>query len=82
VALALGTRVAIAPQGVTPRHFVGAACLCGVGDTLALLMADRAFNSQDAAIAKLAVLAGSATAALLGALVLRRASTGATPSSP
>jgi NhaA family Na+:H+ antiporter len=70
--LAIATRLAVAPEGVSTRHFVGAACLCGVSDTMALLMADRAFaNPADASVAKVAVLAGSALAGVLGALVLR-----------
>jgi NhaA family Na+:H+ antiporter len=68
--LALALRLAIAPPGLTKRHFVGAACLCGVGDTMALLMADRAFASGAAAVAKLAVLAGSVLAGALGMIVL------------
>src|SRR6185436_13393037 len=57
---AIGARVAVAPEGVGLRHFVGAACLCGVADTMALLMADRAFTTHEAAVAKVAVLVGSA----------------------
>jgi len=69
--LAIKVRVGIAPQGTTLRAFVGAACLCGIGDTVALLMADQAFPHNDfAAVAKIGVLAGSALAAVLGALVL------------
>ena len=41
--LAIASRVGVAPEGVSPRQFLGAAILCGVGDTVALLMADRAF---------------------------------------
>jgi hypothetical protein len=48
----------------------------GIGDTLALLMADRAFSPDDAAVAKLAVLTGSAIAAIVGILVLRRRQSG------
>jgi NhaA family Na+:H+ antiporter len=69
---AMAARVALAPEGVAARDFVGAACLCGVGDTLALLMADRAFSPAQSAVAKLAVLTGSAIAAIVGTLVLRR----------
>ena len=69
--LAIKARVAVAPDGVTPRQFVGAAMLCGVGDTVALLMADRAFPAgTGASVAKMGVLIGSTTAALLGTLVL------------
>ncbi|HSY38212.1 MAG TPA: Na+/H+ antiporter NhaA [Polyangia bacterium] len=69
--LAIKSRIAVAPEGVTPRQFLGAAILCGVGDTVALLMADRAFPSgKSAAIAKIGVLLGSVAAGALGALVL------------
>jgi NhaA family Na+:H+ antiporter len=70
-ALAVVTGVAARPDGVSTRQFVGAACLCGVGDTLALLMADRAFGAEAAAVAKLGVVAGSILAGLVGVAVLR-----------
>jgi NhaA family Na+:H+ antiporter len=69
--LAVASRLAVTLKGVDRRAFVGAACLCGVGDTMALLLADRALSPADAAIAKLAVLTGSGVAAVVGALVLR-----------
>ena len=57
--LAIRSRAARAPEGVSLRAFVGAACLCGVGDTVALLMADQAFlPGRKSAIAKLGVLIG------------------------
>ena len=69
--LAVRAKLAIAPDGVTPIQFLGAAVLCGVGDTVALLMADRAFpGGEMAAIAKIGVLLGSLLAGGLGALVL------------
>ena len=69
--LAIKARSALAPNGVTIRTFVGAACLCGIGDTVALLMADQAFaQSTESAVAKMGVLIGSTLAALLGATVL------------
>jgi NhaA family Na+:H+ antiporter len=70
--LAVATGLAVAPEGVTRRQFLGAACLCGVGDTLALLMADRALAPEAAAVAKLGVLAGSTLAAIIGTAVLAR----------
>lgn len=73
-AVAVATGLVSPPDGVTRRQLVGAACLCGVGDTLALLMADRAFDPGAAAIAKLGVLAGSTLAAILGTAVLYRCS--------
>ncbi len=68
---ALKTEIASAPKGVTLPTFIGAICLCGIGDTVALLLADQAFTeSSDAAIAKIAVLIGSVVAAGLGAAII------------
>ncbi len=77
--LAIAARLAVPPEGLSLRQFVGAALLCGVGDTMALLMADRAFAGVDADVAKLAVLAGSVVAGALGTLVLRFGSVAVTP---
>jgi NhaA family Na+:H+ antiporter len=69
--LAVKARLALTPEGVTLRQFIGGACLCGIGDTVALLMADQAFpQGLDAAVAKIGVLAGSVLAAALGAAIL------------
>jgi NhaA family Na+:H+ antiporter len=69
--LAVQSRIARMPDDVSARNFIGAACLCGVGDTVALLMADQAFPAgPDSAIAKIGVLVGSVLAAGLGAAVL------------
>jgi Na+:H+ antiporter, NhaA family len=68
---AIKTRVALMPEGIAGRSFLGAACLCGIGDTVALLMADQAFPSPgEAAVAKLGVLIGSTMAAAIGSAVL------------
>ncbi len=77
--LAVATRLATPPRGVTLLQFIGAACLCGVGDTLALLMADRALSPGDASIAKLGVLAGSVIAGLTGTAVLALARSAPAP---
>jgi NhaA family Na+:H+ antiporter len=75
--LAVRAKLAIAPDGVTSIQFVGAAALCGVGDTVSLLMADRAFAGGElAAVAKIGVLLGSLLAGSLGALVLVAGSRG------
>lgn len=69
--LAIKARVATAPDGIAVRNFIGAACLCGIGDTVALLMADQAFpGGVESAIAKIGVLVGSVLAAALGAAIL------------
>jgi NhaA family Na+:H+ antiporter len=69
--LAIKSGGALAPGGVSVRQFLGAACLCGVADTVALLMADQAsLPGATAAVAKIGCLAGSFFAAALGTLVL------------
>lgn len=69
--LAIETRIARPPEDVSLGGFVGAACLCGIGDVMALLMADRAFADPAAsAVAKIGVLLGSVLAALLGSGIL------------
>jgi Na+:H+ antiporter, NhaA family len=68
---AIKARVALAPEGIAGRTFLGAACLCGIGDTVALLMADQAFPSAgEAAVPKMGVLIGSTIAAAIGSAVL------------
>jgi len=68
--IAAKARVALLPDGVGPA-LIGAACLCGIGDPLSILLAEQAFAGQGlAAVAKLGVLAGSAVAAALGVLAL------------
>lgn len=63
--------IAKGPDDVSFRNFVGAACLCGIGDTVALLMADQAFpHGMDASVAKIGVLVGSISAAILGAAII------------
>jgi NhaA family Na+:H+ antiporter len=69
--LATKARVAVVADGVTASNFIGAACLCGIGYTVALLLADQAFpQDPESTIAKIGVLTGSTLAALLGATIL------------
>ncbi len=75
---AVKARIALLPEGVSLRAFLGGAVLCGVGDPVALLMADKAFPADGphaalAAVAKIGVLLGSILAAALGALILATA---------
>ncbi len=68
---AVKSRIAVLPEDVRLRPFLGAALLCGVSDPVALLMADKAFPHGDlAAVAKIGVLIGSLLAAGLGVAVL------------
>lgn len=67
----LKARIAVLPVDVTPVTLLNAASLCGIGDPLSLLAADRAFpGSAYAGVAKIGVWAGSVFAALLGVLTL------------
>jgi NhaA family Na+:H+ antiporter len=69
--LAIQSGVAPAPRGVAVRQFIGAACLCGVADTVALLLADQAaLPGATASVAKIGCVVGSLLAAALGTLVL------------
>jgi hypothetical protein len=86
-AMARRAGFARAPEGVGVPDFIGAACLCGIGDTVALLLADQAFTpGPESAVAKIGVLIGSTLAAVLGAAVLvlgsRRHPVTEGPSSP
>jgi Na+:H+ antiporter, NhaA family len=80
--MSVTTGLAAPLEGVSRRQFVGAACLCGVGDTMALLMADRAFSPGEASIAKLGVLTGSVIAGLVGTAVLAQRRAASTPAIP
>ena len=65
------TRLAIGPENATPAAFLGAACLCGIGDPLSILTAETALpGGAVSAAAKLGILAGSAVAATLGTVAL------------
>ncbi|MGH8035241.1 MAG: Na+/H+ antiporter NhaA, partial [Lysobacterales bacterium] len=65
--------VAPLPEDVQWRDLIGAACLCGIGFTMSIFIADAAF--ADAAtlhLAKLSIITGSFLAALLGWVILQR----------
>jgi Na+:H+ antiporter, NhaA family len=75
-AIALAVRFGIGrlPDGVGARHVLGMSAIAGIGFTVSLFVAGLAFG--DAALeaeAKLGILAASAVAAVLGAVVLRTA---------
>jgi NhaA family Na+:H+ antiporter len=71
--LAIRAKLAVGPADAAPLAILGAACLCGIGDPLSILLAEQAFGPAGAAyatVAKLGILAGSALAAALGILAL------------
>jgi NhaA family Na+:H+ antiporter len=70
-AVAVKLQLARAPDDAAVGQFIGAACLCGIGDTIALLMADQAFpDASYSNVAKLSVLIGSLIAAAVGSAVI------------
>jgi Na+/H+ antiporter NhaA len=64
-------KIAVLPVDVTQVTLLLATFLCGIGDPLSLLAAERAFpGSAYAGVGKIGVWAGSVFAALLGVLTL------------
>lgn len=61
------------PSGITPRHFLGAGFLGGIGFTMSLFIANLAFVDSPELLtgAKTAILGASVLAGLAGYLVLR-----------
>lgn len=73
-AAALKLRLARLPAGIAFRHIAAAAVLCGIGFTMSIFIANLAFVHDDPStivLAKVGILSGSVTAALLGYLLLR-----------
>ena len=70
--VAVKTRVAELPAGVTWRHVIGAGALAGIGFTMALFIANLAFVESQATleIAKLAILCASLVSGILGWILL------------
>ncbi|WP_436232185.1 Na+/H+ antiporter NhaA [Collinsella intestinalis] len=71
-ALLVKTRIAHLPTGVSMRHIVGVGILGGIGFTMSILISGLAFTQIPAELlaAKTAILAGSASAALVGLLYM------------
>jgi NhaA family Na+:H+ antiporter len=69
--LAVAFGVGRLPTGVTPRYVLGAAALGGIGFTVSLFVTELAFGEELIGTdARLGVLIGSFTAALIGAAIL------------
>lgn len=66
------TGVARYPAGMTQAHLLGVSITAGIGFTVAIFVANLAFEAGPVTeIAKLGILVGSAVAAVLGYVVLR-----------
>ena len=74
------------PAGTTTRHLLGAGSAAGIGFTVAIFIAELAFDSGDPAVdairvadAKMAILVASLLSGVLAFFVLRRSSAPADP---
>ncbi len=73
--LAVKTGMATLPPGIGLRHVYGLSCLAGIGFTMSLFIGNLAFADPGSiAAVKLGVLSGSVVAAIVGVIVLTRAS--------
>jgi NhaA family Na+:H+ antiporter len=72
--LVVRLRIGSLPDGVRSQHVWGIAALGGIGFTVSLFIAQLAYTDPTTVdAAKIGIFAGSATSALLGALILTRA---------
>ena len=60
------------PEGMTMRSLIGAAAFCGIGFTMSIFVAGYAFRAPLENQAKIGILVASATAAVVGAVILAR----------
>jgi NhaA family Na+:H+ antiporter len=68
--LAVALRIGGLPAGVDTRHVIGAGALGGIGFTVSLFVTELAFgDSEHGTNARLGVLVGSVTAAVVGSLI-------------
>jgi Na+:H+ antiporter, NhaA family len=71
--LAARTKIAFPPPDVSGRQILGAGCLCGIGFTMSLFVAELAFpTGQVLEISKIAITLASALSAILGCVFLTR----------
>lgn len=69
--LAVKTRIAHKPAGVTFKHIYGGAILCGIGFTMSLFIAKLSFPDPDLLEGStIAILAGSLLSGVVGTVVL------------
>lgn len=63
------------PAGTSGRQLLGGAWLAGIGFTMSIFIATLAFRGDDVLLdyAKIGIIAGSVTSALIGSLILRSA---------
>ena len=73
--LAFKSKIVMMPKGMSWRHIYGISCLCGIGFTMSIFIANLAFKqSSQLEVAKIGVLAASLISGISGWLILRRSS--------
>ena len=69
--LAVRSSLAVLPDGVHWRHILGVACMGGIGFTMSLFIGGLAFEGAVLASVKTGILFASASAGVIGWLILR-----------
>ena len=78
--VAVKSKVAELPMGVTWRHVIGAGALAGIGFTMALFIANLAFTEASTLeVAKLGILSASLASGVLGWILLSGSSVSTVP---
>lgn len=73
--LAVKSKIAALPSGLTWQHIYGMAIICGIGFTMSIFIANLAYKTSGheyIVVSKLGVLLGSTISAIWGFLYLRR----------
>jgi NhaA family Na+:H+ antiporter len=72
--IAVKSGVAKLPEGINFKHIFAVSVLCGIGFTMSIFISSLAFgqaNAQFDTYARLGILMGSTTAAIVGYILLR-----------
>ncbi len=78
--LAVRSKIAAAPANISQQQVLGAGCLCGIGFTMSLFVANLAFDEgQVLEISKIAITMASVISAILGSVFLVRQTDTAAP---
>ena len=81
--VAVKSKLAVLPTGVTWGHMIGVGFLAGIGFTVSLFITDLAYDSEQVVDnAKIAVLTASVLASVGGAVLLSRSPAGAVGRAP
>jgi NhaA family Na+:H+ antiporter len=78
--ISVKTGLAAKPEDVRWPQLLGASCLCGIGFTMSLFIANLAFGTSPALdLSKIGTLSASLASGILGSIILSRTAAPATP---